>query len=549
MRLVKKEYIDEELASISILNLVGLIVILAIAGIAIDTSRAIYTQQRLQIAADAAAHAAVVSLPDKTDAITAAIEISKTSMPDESFGNVLSQNDIEFGLWDPIDKEFELSNNNVNAVRVTTRQSDGISKAFRTMLLQLVGSDYWNMSAVSVFSAGECAGNALLTDGEMQFDFNFSVSKTYCLFGETYSMKDEGTRTHIYVGSDATIAAREAAELESLEQMSGNSGVTIDGNLLHVDYKVPFYPKTDCIIGMFKNPSHKIQPNYITNNIVNYITQDQLIMPRIGEDPANPNDGPGPFGGLGRYPSGNGVDDWPAVLEDILACPDGNGDGWNGDNKGKYDKPSTKLPKEKDLEKDEHRAFLDPNTLVRNAINIIQCNPKNHYVVIDSGVELSQMVLISECGWAFCGPGELDNDSGLEEVQNWLYCRANDGSGPPVNPPFLQDVVLLAEGDHKNTIHGKYGLRAGADDNCADGGGVLMISNGSMRVHGYYWMNDVQAIAPDDIHWHQKVVSKGGLTIAGTKIHAMRNWFSEYEGCPNGGNLFLQMKQKILMVE
>ena len=187
----------------------------------------------------------------------------------------------------------------------------------------------------------------------------------------------------------------------------------------------------------------------------------------------------------------------------------------------------------------DNLVFVNPDDLVQGAVHYFECPSAGSYVVFDSGIELAKMVLISECGFAFCGLKELSNDTNDPETVNPVLCRTTQTGPNAVQPAYLHDVVLLAEGTFKNTIYARFGLRAGAPDDCARGGGVLMISNGAMRVHGYYDMHDVQAIAPDDIHWHQIVKAWGGVTIAGKNIHAMRNWLSEYVGCPTGADLFL----------
>ncbi|MEL6962893.1 MAG: TadG family pilus assembly protein [Pseudomonadota bacterium] len=134
----------------SILPIIGAIVMLATAGaaVAVDIGRAYAYRAQLSIAADAAALAGAVNLPDVDAARTAVYRYAAINMP--GFENLVRSEDIEFGHWDPETRRLVSSEDVPSALRVTTRLSEENGNAIRTLFASVFGNDTLEVAASAV---------------------------------------------------------------------------------------------------------------------------------------------------------------------------------------------------------------------------------------------------------------------------------------------------------------------------------------------------------------------------------------------------------------
>ena len=114
-----------------------LIGILGLAGMAIDTGYLYVLRNQTQIAADAAALAAVVELPDKTDARKAAKDYAELNMPQKGHGKVLEDADIVIGNW--ANGAFAAGAAPENAVLVTVRRAKSNNNEAPTFFANVLG--------------------------------------------------------------------------------------------------------------------------------------------------------------------------------------------------------------------------------------------------------------------------------------------------------------------------------------------------------------------------------------------------------------------------
>jgi len=106
--------------------------------LAVDVSHSRLVQNRLQSAADAAALAAVQSLDDQPVAAARAVEYVGLNLP-ESFGEATRAGDVTFGTYDPADRSFTPSTDDVNAIRVTAARDDDHGNAVPRFLARIFG--------------------------------------------------------------------------------------------------------------------------------------------------------------------------------------------------------------------------------------------------------------------------------------------------------------------------------------------------------------------------------------------------------------------------
>ena len=125
-------------------------VLAGMGAFALDAGYIVYTRSRLQAAAEAAALAAVDELPDTAAAVLAAQQMASHNF-DNAYPNIVSPNDIEFGVWG--DGGFVAAPaSEANAVRVTAQRSDANGNSLALFLGHLLGRDKADVSA-------ECNGH------------------------------------------------------------------------------------------------------------------------------------------------------------------------------------------------------------------------------------------------------------------------------------------------------------------------------------------------------------------------------------------------------
>lgn len=95
---------------------------MGVAAFAIDLSNVKLIDNRLHVAADAAALAAVAVLPDTTTALNRALSIAAANAR-PSDGTVTTASDVQFGAFDTSTKTFTANATPTNAVRVTAART------------------------------------------------------------------------------------------------------------------------------------------------------------------------------------------------------------------------------------------------------------------------------------------------------------------------------------------------------------------------------------------------------------------------------------------
>lgn len=153
----------------------ALVVATAGAAFAVDMSRAYSFKGQLQIAADAAALAAAVNLPDVDAAREAARRYAAINMPE--FANLISADDIKFGHWDPETQTITPDAQGPSALKVTARLSDANGNAPGTLFAGLIGHDFLDIASSAI--AGKRSAMCILAleqEGADALGMDFSAS-------------------------------------------------------------------------------------------------------------------------------------------------------------------------------------------------------------------------------------------------------------------------------------------------------------------------------------------------------------------------------------
>ncbi|MGI9500134.1 MAG: TadG family pilus assembly protein [Geminicoccaceae bacterium] len=132
------------------LPIMAMIGVMAVAGaaLAVDLARAYAFRHQLQLAADAAALAAAVNLPDKAAARKAAYRYAERNMP--GFDQVIADDGIEFGRWNPDTRRLEGDGQAPSAVKITSKLSVANGNPLNTLFAGFLGSEELDVAASAV---------------------------------------------------------------------------------------------------------------------------------------------------------------------------------------------------------------------------------------------------------------------------------------------------------------------------------------------------------------------------------------------------------------
>ncbi|MEX2201150.1 MAG: TadG family pilus assembly protein [Dongiaceae bacterium] len=109
------------------------------SGLAIDGGHFYMANHRAEIAAEAAAQAALSSLQDRDQAVAAAIAQAQEHMPVAEYGTVLNASDVVIGRWDAVEERFDAGLEPANAVRVTVRMEEDNGNAVPLQFASMIG--------------------------------------------------------------------------------------------------------------------------------------------------------------------------------------------------------------------------------------------------------------------------------------------------------------------------------------------------------------------------------------------------------------------------
>lgn len=184
-QLFKREALAAEDGGISVLNVYFLMTLAILAGVAVDVSNLMSSRTQLQVAADAAAHAALVEREwnDKEKAVSRALDVAKKNMPVDEFGEVLTAQNIVFGTYDRETRAFTADPESRDAVMVETERVGSNGNAVSSFLLQFVGIMDWDVRRRSIFETyyPTCLMEGISAQGMIDVQSNNSYFNGFCL--------------------------------------------------------------------------------------------------------------------------------------------------------------------------------------------------------------------------------------------------------------------------------------------------------------------------------------------------------------------------------
>jgi len=182
--------IASEAGGITILGMFLFVASCMMGAIAIDVANLMAVRTQLQVAADSAAHAALVhrEFHSVDEARKKAIGVAEKTLPATVHGEVLTADDIHFGRYDFTAKRFEIDDDAFDAVLVKTDRLASQANPVSSILMQFVGISEWDVVRTSVFETYRpvCLREGFVADKVVDIQSNNSYFNGFCIHSNTH---------------------------------------------------------------------------------------------------------------------------------------------------------------------------------------------------------------------------------------------------------------------------------------------------------------------------------------------------------------------------
>ncbi|SFR34938.1 Putative Flp pilus-assembly TadE/G-like [Yoonia tamlensis] len=409
------------------MTILGLFIFLAVAimgAFAIDVTNIYMSRTHLQTAADQTAHAALYNrqLMEERDAKTVALAIAEATLPENTFGQVIEAEDIEFGTFDTATRVFVAEEGQSGAVRVRTRFTEDSQNALQSHLMKLVGLDQFNIITESVYTTYKpgCLREGFVAEGIVDIQSNNAFGNGFCIH----------SNTHVSLNSNNTFEAGTVVSMPDLADLDlPRSGFESNEGLLaalrSTGMNIRVLSRVENMILHYEGTPLDSLPND-TEGLPSYITSSTVISTRTKK----------------------------ITSEEIYALDNNQGSG---------------------------------------RVHVITCTGGSG-LTIDASTTLENVIIISPCEIKFSSGSSIEN------------------------------ARIISKSTSSDSINSPSGLRVGRDDNCAEGGGVQLITLGGMRFPADLHIYGSQLIAMGDIDFAANADGvQGASFIAGGQIDGTSN--------------------------
>ncbi|HUF86046.1 MAG TPA: TadG family pilus assembly protein [Thermohalobaculum sp.] len=382
-------FMADERGGGTIMGLFWFMVLLAAAGLAVDSTDGLRNKTMLQATADAAALAAAIDLPNETQVVDTAVTYATSNMVTGHYGSVLNPGDVTIGTWDHATRTFIANAALPDAVHVLVRRATANDNAVPVNFLRIIGFDSWDVQAQSIAQRfiPPCLRDGLISRQIVDISSNNDFVKEICVHGE-----------------------------QGVDMQNGNYfelGTTVS------------MPDLDMLVipnnGMTSNPGlpDALRENYLDPRMVNHI--DEIMLAMLGQS---------------------------QVMAQAAVLPN-------------YINP--------DLPVLEVDASFNLSNAEEGRIYHVGCEPSQQ-VKFSAKSTLTNVVIIADCII------HLPADISLADV---VLGSRSGGNGDVNN----ENITMAAN------------VNLGAPDGCAEGGGVTLLSNASIKTAASTSINGVQMVA------------------------------------------------------
>jgi len=262
-----RRFLGGEHGSMTIFGIFLILAMFAVGGFAADYANAVRVRTYLQIAADSAAHAALIKREFGTvkEARAAGLEMARGTLPVGSHGNAMEAADIKFGYWDADTDKFTIDDSSRDAVLIDTARIAARGNSVSTFFLKLVGFNQWDLRRQSVYETYKpsCLVEGFVSDTHVGIGSDGLYEAPFCvLSNNTISFKGSTTfeantgvtapdptkvtQSGYNPGVDDALIYRDPKNLRILERLNDiYAGVQVQGSEYYPDYLQPGAARID----------------------------------------------------------------------------------------------------------------------------------------------------------------------------------------------------------------------------------------------------------------------------------------------------------------
>ena len=185
-RAFRCRFLGDEQGGGTIWALFWFLVVVAFAGLAVDTTDGLRNRTMLQATADAAALAAAIDLPDADAAVDTARAYAAANMGGDLHGTVLAPDDVVVGRWAEDAHTVIVDHPDPDAVWVTVRRSAANNNPVPVNFLRILGLQTWNVRAQAVAQQfiPRCIRDGLVARRIVDISSNNDFSRLICVHGQ-----------------------------------------------------------------------------------------------------------------------------------------------------------------------------------------------------------------------------------------------------------------------------------------------------------------------------------------------------------------------------
>jgi Flp pilus assembly protein TadG len=181
-----KQFIHDTEGAMGVWGLILFLTICTIVGLSMDVSNAFKVRSEMQVAADAAAHAALVSRvrDGKEMAIQNAVTVANNNLSTSPGStDAIKASDIVFGKWNEDTKVFTPDANSTSAVMVMARRNKSRANGVDTFLLSSVGLTSWDVSTNAVMETYRpgCLREGFVAEKQIDIQSNNGFERGFCM--------------------------------------------------------------------------------------------------------------------------------------------------------------------------------------------------------------------------------------------------------------------------------------------------------------------------------------------------------------------------------
>ncbi len=399
LKSIPQRFIRNEDGAYTVFGLFLTVSMIVVGGLGLDVANAIMMRTHLQVAADAAAHAAILArdTESESDSKALAVKVAHASMSLTRFGDTINANDVQFGEWNSATQTFLAVAGSREAVLVNAQRAADRGNAMATYFLRFIGMNDLTVVSQSVFETYRptCFREGFVAQGRVDVQSNNNYVEGFCIH----------SNSHVEVNNNNTfengVIVSMPNEGDLVRPSSGwGSNPGLQNAVRSGAYRIRILQRVEAMIAGFDDP------------MTGYFNAEYLNDPAITNDLA-----PGTItaadwtpgtvhsfdcGTLGSLPTAmnDAVDDGTAKIIRVAAGGNGNG---NGNGNGGGGGGTVKI--------------ASGETLVRGVI-YTDCE-----VDIGSGATLESVLIISESTSADAVSGAADITLGRDDG-----CAAGGGS-------------------------------------------------------------------------------------------------------------------------